>query len=51
MCRAAADACYKIDIHLMPNLPGSTIEGDQRMFNDILTDPRLQVDSPTPPCQ
>lgn len=38
------DCCYKIDIHLMPNLPGSSPEKDTKMFNEILQDPDLQVD-------
>lgn len=36
--------CFKIDIHLMPNLPGSNPELDRRMFDTILNDPDLQVD-------
>lgn len=36
--------CYKIDIHLMPNLPGSSYEKDVDMLNDSLYDPRMQVD-------
>ena len=38
------DNCYKVDIHLMPNLPGSNYEMDVKMLNDSLYDPRLQVD-------
>jgi len=38
------DNCYKIDIHLMPNLPGSSYDIDVKMLNDSLYDPRLQVD-------
>tara|TARA_B000000437_G_scaffold216108_1_gene191796 strand:- start:546 stop:2285 length:1740 start_codon:yes stop_codon:yes gene_type:complete len=36
--------CYKVDIHLMPNLPGSSYEKDVKMLNDSLYDERLQVD-------
>ena len=36
--------CFKVDIHLMPNLPGSSYEKDQKMLNDALYDERLQVD-------
>jgi ELP3 family radical SAM enzyme/protein acetyltransferase len=36
--------CYKVDIHLMPNLPGSSYEIDTKMLNDSLYDERLQVD-------
>lgn len=28
--------CFKIDIHLMPDLPGSSVEKDNKMFNKIL---------------
>jgi len=28
--------CFKIDIHLMPDLPGSSIEKDNEMFNTLL---------------
>ena len=38
------NACYKIDIHLMPDLPGSTPELDLMMFKQVLNDHRLQVD-------
>lgn len=38
------DACYKIDIHLMPNLPGSTVEIDEKMFYDVLDKEDLQAD-------
>ena len=36
--------CYKVDIHIMPNLPGSSYEKDKAMLNDILYDSRLQSD-------
>lgn len=35
---------YKVDIHLMPNLPGSSYEMDKKMMDDSLYDDRLQVD-------
>lgn len=35
---------YKVDIHLMPNLPGSSYEMDKKMLEDSLYDDRLQVD-------
>ena len=38
------DACYKIDIHLMPDLPFSTPEIDNEMFDLVLNSPDLQVD-------
>ena len=30
------DCCYKVDIHLMPDLPGATVEGDRAMFGSLL---------------
>lgn len=36
--------CYKIDIHLMPNLPASSYEIDKEMLDNSLYDERLQVD-------
>lgn len=36
--------CYKVDIHLMPNLPGSNYEMDKEMLNQALYDERIQVD-------
>ena len=38
------DNCYKVDIHVMPNLLGSNPEKDKKMFDKILYDPRLQSD-------
>ncbi|CAM9824999.1 unnamed protein product, partial [Heterosigma akashiwo] len=38
------DNCYKVDIHLMPNLPGSDEARDERMFARVLGDPSLQAD-------
>jgi len=38
------DNGYKVDIHLMPNLPGSSYELDKEMLNQSLYDERLQVD-------
>ena len=35
---------YKVDIHLMPNLPGSSYEQDVEMLNNALYDEKLQVD-------
>jgi ELP3 family radical SAM enzyme/protein acetyltransferase len=32
------DNCFKFDIHLMPNLPGTTPEKDKQMFKTILTE-------------
>jgi len=36
--------CYKVDIHIMPNLPGSSYEIDCNMMNQVLYDERIQVD-------
>jgi ELP3 family radical SAM enzyme/protein acetyltransferase len=38
------DCCYKIDIHLMPNLPGSSVEEDRKMFDLVINHPDLQAD-------
>ncbi|KAG3092451.1 hypothetical protein PI124_g16930 [Phytophthora idaei] len=38
------DCCYKTDIHLMPNLPGSDPEKDRAMFEYVLHSPDLQAD-------
>jgi ELP3 family radical SAM enzyme/protein acetyltransferase len=38
------DNGYKVDIHLMPNLPSSSYEMDVEMLNAILYDDRLQAD-------
>jgi ELP3 family radical SAM enzyme/protein acetyltransferase len=32
------DACFKVDIHLMPNLPGATPDKDRAMFDVVLKD-------------
>jgi ELP3 family radical SAM enzyme/protein acetyltransferase len=32
------DACFKVDIHLMPNLPGATPDADREMFDIVLKD-------------
>eukprot|EP01064_Diplonema_japonicum_P000114 TRINITY_DN10076_c0_g1_i1.p1 TRINITY_DN10076_c0_g1~~TRINITY_DN10076_c0_g1_i1.p1 ORF type:complete len:670 (+),score=77.27 TRINITY_DN10076_c0_g1_i1:2747-4756(+) len=42
--RLLKDSCYKLDIHLMPNLPGSTPELDTAMFDKMLEDEDLQAD-------
>ena len=36
--------CFKVDIHLMPNLPGSSYEKDQEMLNNALYNPDLEAD-------
>lgn len=38
------DNGYKVDIHIMPNLPGSNIEKDKRMIEEILNNPNLRSD-------
>jgi len=38
------DSCFKVDIHIMPDLPFSTVEKDREMFDRLLTDNRLQAD-------
>lgn len=42
--RMLRDCCYKTDIHLMPNLPGSNPEKDRAMFEYVLHSPDLQAD-------
>lgn len=42
--RLLKNNCYKVDIHIMPNLPGSTYEKDKQMLDDVLYDERIQVD-------
>ena len=42
--RLLKEACYKIDIHLMPDLPGATPNLDLKMFRKVLNDHRLQID-------
>lgn len=36
--------CFKVDIHLMPDLPGSSPQIDAAMFRRVLNDPDLQAD-------
>ena len=46
-CRAIKilkDNCFKIDIHIMPDLPGATPEADKAMFNTILNSDVLAPD-------
>jgi elongator complex protein 3 len=38
------DAGMKVGFHMMPNLPGSTIEKDKKMFETIFSDPRFMPD-------
>lgn len=46
------DSCFKVDIHLMPDLPGATPALDRVMFDDVLSDPYLQADQwKVYPCQ
>lgn len=36
--------CYKVDMHIMPNLPASSYEKDKAMLEEVLYDERIQVD-------
>jgi ELP3 family radical SAM enzyme/protein acetyltransferase len=36
--------CYKVDIHIMPNLPAASYEIDKAMLEEVLYDERIQVD-------
>jgi elongator complex protein 3 len=38
------DAGMKVGFHLMPNLPGSTIDKDKKMFETIFSDPSFMPD-------
>lgn len=38
------NACFKVDIHLMPDLPGSDPIKDLEMFDKVLHSPYLQAD-------
>ena len=38
------DNCFKVDIHIMPDLPGSNLNMDYIMFNKIIYDHRYQAD-------
>ena len=38
------DAGMKVGFHMMPNLPGSTIESDKKLFGTIFADPRFRPD-------
>jgi ELP3 family radical SAM enzyme/protein acetyltransferase len=42
--RNLKDAGMKVDIHLMPQLPGASIEDDLMMFIEILENPDVQAD-------
>lgn len=42
--RLLKDACYKVDVHLMPNLPGASVEKDTIMFERMLYEGALQAD-------
>ena len=42
--RNAKDSCFKVDVHLMPDLPGSTPELDREMIDTMLYDPDHQAD-------
>ncbi|CAM37664.1 histone acetyltransferase-like protein [Leishmania braziliensis MHOM/BR/75/M2904] len=46
------DSCFKVDIHLMPDLPGASSSIDKAMFDDVLDSPYLQADQwKIYPCQ
>lgn len=43
---------FKVDIHLMPDLPGSAPDMDEWMFREVYTSPRFQADQiKVYPCQ
>jgi histone acetyltransferase (RNA polymerase elongator complex component) len=41
--RRLKNSCFKVDIHLMPNLPGGSVALDEAMFEEVLQSPDLQV--------
>lgn len=42
--RMLKDAAFKVDVHLMPDLPSSSPDADREMFYYILASPDLQAD-------
>ena len=38
------DNCFKVDIHIMPDLPGSDLEKDKLMFHKIINNHLYQAD-------
>jgi len=42
--RMLKEAGFKVDIHLMPDLPGSSVDKDMEMFRDVLYSPDMQAD-------
>ena len=42
--RICRDAGLKVGFHVMPNLPGATIEQDRRMFEELFSDPSFRPD-------
>ena len=42
--KLAKDNCFKVDIHIMPDLPGSSCSQDKRMIEKIVHDPNYQAD-------
>jgi elongator complex protein 3 len=42
--RILRDAGLKVGFHMMPNLPGSTIEEDRRMFRELFENPAFRPD-------
>eukprot|EP00915_Cephaloidophora_sp_WS-2016_P003883 GHVH01005258.1.p1 GENE.GHVH01005258.1~~GHVH01005258.1.p1 ORF type:complete len:969 (-),score=140.14 GHVH01005258.1:195-3101(-) len=38
------NSCFKVDIHLMPDLPGASPDVDRNMFELVLSSPELQAD-------
>ena len=43
-CRRLKNACFKVDVHLMPNLPGASLAEDAAMFERMLRDEAMQAD-------
>ncbi len=48
--RLLKNSCYKVDVHLMPSLPGAELDDDRAMFERMLSDPDLQARRAPRPC-
>ncbi|MHA1689072.1 MAG: tRNA uridine(34) 5-carboxymethylaminomethyl modification radical SAM/GNAT enzyme Elp3 [Promethearchaeota archaeon] len=42
--RIAKDAGFKVNLHVMPNLPGSSLQKDLEMFQTLFSDPNYRPD-------
>jgi len=42
--KALKEACFKVDVHIMPDLPGSSPQLDREMLSKVLWDEKLDAD-------